>query len=290
MSGQAGRLPRSSMLPMFLPATPGARFCLYHAPAPGRACRGGFVYVQPFAEEMNRSRRMASLQAAALAEAGFGVLVIDLLGCGDSSGDSGDATWPQWQADVLLALRWLRSQLQAPVGLWGLRLGALLALDVARMQPHEVDALLLWNPVLDGKSFMTQFLRLRLAAGLTGAHGQGAPAGGVKDLRAQLEAGQMLEIAGYDLNPALAHAIDALQASALTPPPIPCHWLEVVRDADAPPAPAQSAVLEQWHARQAPARLHQVAGPAFWSTPEITSCQPLIELSCALALEGLRDA
>lgn len=279
MKQRPGRPP---VQPFFLAATRGPRFCLYHAPASGHPCLGGLVYVAPFAEEMNRSRRMAALQAAALAEAGFGVLLIDLFGCGDSAGDSADADWTLWQSDVLLATRWLKARLQAPIGLWGLRLGALLALDMAHAHPDEISRLLLWSPVLDGKSFMTQFLRLRLAAELTGAREHGAATSGVKDLRAQLQAGRTLEIAGYDISPALCAAIDALHASAL-PPSIPLHWLEVVRDASASPSPSIAAVLEHWGRPRTP--WHAVVGPHFWATPEVTLCPPLIEATCALALE-----
>ncbi|MBK8384562.1 MAG: hypothetical protein IPL11_02315 [Candidatus Accumulibacter sp.] len=41
----------------------------------------------------NKSWRIVPLQARALATAGYAVLQIDLMGCGDSSGDFGDATW-----------------------------------------------------------------------------------------------------------------------------------------------------------------------------------------------------
>jgi alpha/beta superfamily hydrolase len=40
---------------------------------------------------MNKARRMAALQARALAALGYGVLLLDLHGCGDSSGDFGDS-------------------------------------------------------------------------------------------------------------------------------------------------------------------------------------------------------
>src|SRR5687768_8838655 len=77
---------------MFLSAPHGGRrFCLLHMPS--RPARALVVYVHPFAEEMNKSRRMAALQARALAASGHAVLQIDLLGCGDSSGDFGDASW-----------------------------------------------------------------------------------------------------------------------------------------------------------------------------------------------------
>ena len=58
----------------------GRRFALHHRPA--GPPRGLVVYVHPFAEEMNKSRRMAALQSRALAEAGFAVLQLDLMEIG----------------------------------------------------------------------------------------------------------------------------------------------------------------------------------------------------------------
>ncbi len=52
---------------------------------------------------MNKSRRMAALQARAFAAMGFGVLQIDLFGCGDSSGDFSDARWDIWKQDLAIA-------------------------------------------------------------------------------------------------------------------------------------------------------------------------------------------
>ena len=75
----------------------GRRFAVYHAPAVDQM-RGQIVYLHPFAEEMNKSRRMAALQSRALASAGFAVRQLDLLGSGDSEGDFGDASWDLWVA------------------------------------------------------------------------------------------------------------------------------------------------------------------------------------------------
>src|SRR5262245_3855900 len=79
----------------------GQRLYLHHRPRPEAAPRGTVLHVHPFAEEMNKSRRMAALHARALAGAGFEVLQVDLAGCGDSSGEFGDATWDDWVADVV---------------------------------------------------------------------------------------------------------------------------------------------------------------------------------------------
>lgn len=69
------------------------RFCIHHAPADPAAVRGAFVYAHPFAEQFNKLRRMAALQARALARSAYAALQIDLLGCGDSGGEFADATW-----------------------------------------------------------------------------------------------------------------------------------------------------------------------------------------------------
>ena len=158
----SGNAPRAPFEAFFLPAAGGERFCIFH-PASG-APLGSILYVHPFAEEMNKSRRMAALQARAFCARGYNVLQIDLLGCGDSSGDFGDARWHAWHEDVALATDWLARHTEGPVHLWGLRLGALLALDHSRQAGRSFAGLLLWQPVISGAQFMTQFLRLRMGS------------------------------------------------------------------------------------------------------------------------------
>ncbi len=254
--------------PFFLASVPGERYCLYHAPL--GACRGALVYLHPFAEELNKSRRMAAMGARALATRGYGVVQLDLHGCGDSDGDFGDARWDGWQRDIGAASAWLYARLGQPVGLWGLRLGALLALDHARR--HPVHQLVLWQPVLQGATFLTQFLRLRVAAGMLDLE---APATGTKELRAELQAGQALEIAGYVLAPELAHAIDALDAAQLAPS-CPTHWFEIVAAPERPLPPAATRMAQAWGAQT----IVKVAGPTFWSSQEIEQCQALIDATC----------
>ena len=265
--------------PFFLDSAHGQRFCLFHAPQ-GR-CRGALVYVHPFAEEMNKSRRMAALQARALAEAGIGVLLIDLGGCGDSDGEFGHARWAHWKLDLAAASAWLLERLERPVGLWGLRLGALLALDYAREASQPVARLVLWQPVLKGSPFLTQFLRLRLAGALLD---QSAPQqGGTQALRAALAAGQALEVGGYLLSPDLAGAIDA--ATADLAPPCPVHWFEMAATSDRPLTPATAALTAAWASQGRAPTMHQLSCPPFWATQEIAECSALVAATCA-ALEG----
>ena len=77
------------------------------------------------------------MQARALAASGCEVLQIDLCGCGDSSGDFGDASWQDWLDDVVAAHAWLRAHSDAPLTLWGLRAGCLLAADAAPLLPSR---------------------------------------------------------------------------------------------------------------------------------------------------------
>jgi exosortase A-associated hydrolase 2 len=274
---QPGQAPAE---PFFLEAGAGTRFCLFHRP-PGD-CRAGLVYIHPFAEEMNRSRRMAALAARALAAHGVAVLQIDLQGCGDSSGEFADARWDTWKGDVALASGWLRTRLGFDVGVWGLRLGALLALDYAHTATQPVDRLLLWQPVTSGAGFLTQFLRLLMARDMLQHEGA---KGGTSALRTALHAGETIEIAGYELPPALAQAIDRIEAAPLTPP-CPVHWLEVAATPERPVSPAAARIASSWRERGVDLKLEVANGQPFWTTQEITECQQLVEATVMACREA----
>ena len=265
----------------FLEAKTGQRFCLFHPPAPGRY-RGALLYVHPFGDEMNRSRRMAALQSRALAALGYGVLQIDLHGCGDSGGEFADARWEGWHDDLAAGSDWLAAHSPGPLSLLGLRLGALLALDYAGSERHQFARLVLWQPVLSGAAYLTQLLRLRLAGSMLAA---GDAGGGTKALRARLAAGETLEIGGYELAPALAEAIGRLEAAALALPACPLYWFEVVPAATPGVPLAAERVGGAWRARGAAPQLQAVAGPPFWSTPELSECPALLAATAALFAE-----
>ena len=259
----------------FLDTPDGPRFCLFHAPA--GECRGALVYVHPFAEEMNRSRRMAALQARALAAQGIGVLLLDLHGCGDSADDFGDASWDGWLRDIACARAWIESKLGRTAGLWGLRLGALLAVAHAQRAPTPPERLLLWQPVTLGSGYLNQFLRLRLAGELLAG---GSDSGGTEALRAALKAGESLEIAGYTLSPALAEGIDAADARALAPR-CPIHWCEVIAAPGRPLPPAAARVVDTWKLQGSRVEVHLADGPQFWAAPETVDCPNLIAATSA---------
>lgn len=258
----------------FLPADPGQRFALFY-PAKGEVTRGLVAYVHPFAEEMNKSRRMAALQARAMADAGYAVLQLDLLGCGDSSGDFGDATWQAWVADVVRACRWLRSQGDAPLWLWGLRAGCLLAAQASAQIPESCN-FLFWAPTPAGKPLLQQFLRLKAAADLASGNAKSV----MEDLRAQLAAHQPVEIAGYTLAADLAKG---LEQATLSPPQTigRLEWLDVSTTPDAGLSPAAARPLQAWQNAGFSVRSQVVQGPAFWQTSEIEEAPALLAASIA---------
>ena len=270
----------------------GQRFCLYTpAAAP---CRGAFLYIHPFAEEMHKSRRMAALQARALAALGYGVLQIDLLGCGDSAGDFADARWENWKHDLAAGHRWLIDKLGVPVHLWGLRLGALLLLDYAQAPVAPPASLLLWQPVQNGKQFLTQFLRLQVANAMLGDSksdgGKDAAASAgtsTAALRAQLAAGTSLEVAGYELAPALAAALDGIDLASLPAPTVPVTWCEIVPSAERPLPPVAARQVAAWRDAGVALHVELVPGLPFWSTQEITECQPLLDATTTLFAKAL---
>jgi uncharacterized protein len=260
----------------FLPVPgdiPGHRFCIFH-PAQGADAKGAVLYIHPFGEEMNKSRRMAALQSRALAEAGYAVLQIDLLGCGDSSGDFGDASWQDWVDDVVLGAQWLTERVQAPLWLWGLRVGCLLAVEASK-QLAEATRFLFWAPTPSGKQVLQQFLRLKAAGDLASGKAKSI----LDSLRSDLAQGRAVEIAGYRLSPALAVGLEQCN----TNPPDGrastgrIEWVELSTREDASISPVGAKALGVWQQSgwQA-ARAQVVAGPAFWQTTEIEDAPALI--------------
>jgi exosortase A-associated hydrolase 2 len=267
---------------LFLPLRRGRRFCIRYVPPDASRSRGTMLYVHPFAEEMNKSRRMAALQARALAQAGWTVLQLDLFGCGDSDGDFADASWDQWVSDIVETSAWLDRQGRPASCLWGLRVGCLLALQAAERIAPAPD-LLLWQPALSGRQSLQQFLRLKVAGQILG-EAAAADRLGVQQLRERISAGETLEVAGYMLSPGLALGLDAAELRPLAAQ-TRVAWLEVTASATTEVSPAASARIDAWRAAGHRVDTSVVVGPAFWQTQAISECAALVETTLA-AVEG----
>ena len=176
------------------------------------------IHFPAFAEEMNKSRPMVSRMARSFAAQGSVVIVPDLSGTGDSEGEFGSADWNQWISDMAAVIGLARSQGAQSFTFWGLRLGCLLAAELLSSLGQEVQGsvrqLIFWQPVVSGSQYMTQFLRLRVAASM-----MSGPQTTVAELRARSAVGEVLEVAGYTLSPDLISQLDGatLQHASLTP-------------------------------------------------------------------------
>jgi exosortase A-associated hydrolase 2 len=258
----------------FLGAGAARRFAVCWRPSAAATPRGALLFVPPFAEEMNKSRRMVALTASALADCGFVTLRVDLAGCGDSAGLFSQASWDGWLDDLAVGWGWLRARVPGTPWLWSLRAGALLSHGLLP-RLDAVPPLVLWQPVLSGKQHLTQFLRLRVAADaftVTDASERATTQGLMKSLAA----GDQVSVAGYPLPPSIALP---LAASELVAPTIPTDvlWFEVDNGQSPAISPPTEARITQWQASGHRVVARAVGGPQFWTTQEIEDCPALLD-------------
>jgi len=240
---------------------------------PARAKPAAMVLLAPpFAEELNKSRRMLAEQARALAHAGCAVLQIDLLGCGDSAGEFEDASWQAWLNDLARAAAWLRAEIDAPLVLWGVRAGCLLASDLLTQLPLAPVGLVFWQPPVDGKSVLHQFLRLRVYGDALVKPAAGA----MQSLKAELQAGASVVVAGYQLPAGLAIGLEATRFAPLQREPIRGCWLELSSKTPVQSSPASTRTAAAWNDLGHHIEVRAVAGPAFWHSTEIEVAPELL--------------
>jgi exosortase A-associated hydrolase 2 len=266
--------------PVMIEGIAGPILAIHHMPRARRVPARGVIYLPPFAEEMNRARRMATLQAQALAAAGDGVLILDPYGSGDSGGEFGDARWETWHNDAARAVAWMRERGYESIVLLGLRLGGLLALDAARDPAANISRVVLWQPVLRGEQMVTQFLRLRLAADLSSGKRANES---TTEIRKALTTDKSVEIAGYQLHHDLVAAIDKLKLVELG---LGCRaaidWIEVVPQPDQAPSPAHEPIASRWREAGLSFKQHKVVGEPFWALQETALAPALLSLTSEL--------
>lgn len=232
--------------------------------------RGVVIAVAPFAEEMNKARRMMALQARRFQAEGYAVILQDPLGCGDSGGDFADAAWTTWVADLQDCVEAEAQRFGVAPVLWGVRLGAVIASEVAQRVP-DCERLIFWQPVVSGDQALNQFLRLRIASELASAGRER-----VVDLRERLAAGEALEVGGYEIRPELALP---LAQATLTPPQRIgiVDWFELSAATRVALSPGGVRAVDSWRQAGWQVSTHCVAGDPFWATQEIAVVPELIE-------------
>jgi exosortase A-associated hydrolase 2 len=264
-------LSRTSLDPAFIDGQLGKLFVLLRRPE-GADPAPCVLIVPPFAEEMNKTRPMLSVVAQELAARGVASVLPDLYGTGDSAGEFRDGDWDVWLDDLERAAAWAGEQGCTVSRMLAVRLGCILASEWASRAAATVEKTVFWQPVSDGERFMTQFLRLRLAASMMEDRKET-----VSGLREQLRAGETLEVAGYELARGLVAQIDSARLAPNIAASLGAlHWMETTRGEEGVLPPPSLQAVEAARASLPSVEVHAVPGEPFWSATEIVRIPALV--------------
>lgn len=244
--------------------------------------KAGLVFVHPFAEEKKCSHRVMVEMARAAASMDCAVLRFDLRGCGDSDGEFPEVTLADWRADVRRAFTYARDELGCEAyALLGLRLGATLAVELAE-EEIELGCLALWEPVVDGKRYISHTMRRSMMRKKLTAHEGGGEATEAPD---ETETGEV-DFDGYLVRPEVREAlseIDLLSKAKAYPGPALVLNLTPRQKAAAP--------MEELAATYVSGEVQVVRQEPIWSTVGLVDPTPTIAattewLSQALGIEA----
>ena len=103
--------------------------------------------------------------------------------------------------------------------------------------------------------------------------------------RQQLSAGQCVEVAGYEIHPELAAAIDAAKLIDFAPAGTRVLWLEQVGSGVQQISPLSQQVLSIWRETGSAPQVRTFEGPPFWQLHERAVAQDAIQATTGWARE-----
>jgi pimeloyl-ACP methyl ester carboxylesterase len=157
-----------------------------------------------------------------------------------------------------------------PVGLLGLRLGGALGAMTAEEDP-KIRCLVLWEPVLDGRSYLMLDLRKKLVKEMV-AHGRARESRGA--LLEQLDRNARIDVDGYAVTARLYEELSAIALGGQTR-----RFRGALLIVQVSPAAALNAPLRRFAEAVPTARVETVAvrDPPFWNAIGVAQCPGLIE-------------
>lgn len=255
----------------YLPASKGDLFVSLYLPNTTDT-NEVIMFIHPFGDELNKSRRMLSLQAKKFTEKGIAVFFMDLYGCGDSSGELRDVDWDLWLDDIFVCYKWVRNNVCKNIGLWGFRLGALLALDFSQNTNENISRILLWKPVISAEQFLNEFLRISLAGDMLTNSGKNK---NKNDILQESVDGNLVELSGYELNPKLVQSMLIKNYKLFMRKDIQIIWIDIVRNMNIKNIAIENA-HKYWSEIGVNYNFYLEKCEPFWSTVEITECTSLL--------------
>lgn len=237
------------------------------------------VFVPPFAEEMNKTRRQVAVTAQELATVGLSSVYFDLYGTGDSAGNFSDATWSTWVKNTIAVFKDLERHGREVEAVVATRLGCALVAQALREAGVAVPKTVFWQPVESGYRHMTRFLRVAVAASLM----RRGPRVSVDELREQIAQGRTHEVAGYQLAASLVQEIDKVSLSSLVGRQLGrIHVLNVSRSVGNGESADETRIddlAEEWDVG---AIVLRVPGAPFWASAELLVNRELADITVSL--------
>lgn len=246
---------------------------LYH-PDPLHTRKTGIVYCHPFAEEQNMAHPVAVKACRAFSRAGYPVLRFDMSGCGDSEGSLDEMDISSWLEDIHSAVEGIKRESGVQeAGLFGLRLGAGLALLHAARNDAAIPFLILWEPVLDFSLYISQFLRRAVASRIVANSANGT---NVQTLEQQLIEQGRVDVIGYPVSKGLFDSFCAISKDPMNYKPR-CHSLVLsISQMDKPSA--KIIEYQELHkSAQTEAVFDHIKAEPFWDRYWRSECPEVIQ-------------
>ena len=179
---------------------------------PLSSVKGGraVIFVPPFAEEMNRSKRMYVLCSRLLADSGVHAFCFDYSGTGDSSGEWGDFSYSDWVEDLNQIYKYA-TNLSSKVSFIALRFGALVLADAIDQCDMDVDRCVFWDPIENGEILTRQLIRIKIAAAMADESKKLT----TKEISQNIQETGYLESGGYYLSKSLIDDINSKKLASI---------------------------------------------------------------------------
>jgi hypothetical protein len=133
----------------------------------------------------------------------------------------------------------------------------------------------------DKRTYLTQILRARIAY----LSGNSLPPETTEGMRAALQRGENIEVAGYVLGGKLLEDIDdKAMTSLISLSGADIHWLQQTSRPDDPPSAAVQKVVDQLVSQGNTVALTLFQSPQIWQLSERADCRQLLEKTSALQL------